>query len=75
MFKVEINNKMLCNEFKLDDVELLWQHMSEDAVYIELNVTERDLADWEDCDGETIYEFLENARLSGFIDDYVVERI
>ena len=75
MFNVEINNKMLCGLFNIDDVERLWQHMSEDAVYIGLNVTERDLPDWEDCDGKTIYEFLENAKLSGFIDDYVVERI
>lgn len=75
MFDVEINNKMLCGIFNIDDVERLWQHMSEDAVYIELNVTEETRADWEDCDGETIYEFLENARLSGFIDDYVITRI
>lgn len=75
MFKVEVNNKMLCGLFHIDDVERLWQHMSEDAVYIELNVTEETRAYWEDCDGETINEFLENSKLSGFIEDYVVERI
>ena len=66
---------MLCNEFNIDDVERLWQHMSEDAVYIELNVSEENRADWEWCDGETIYEFLENALLSGFIDDYEITKI
>lgn len=75
MYNVEVNNKMLCNNFSYDDVELLWQNMSEDAVYIDLKVTENELSEWEDCDGNNIYEFLENALLSGFIDDYEIIRI
>ena len=76
MFEVEINNKLLYGSyFEIDEVERLWKCMSEEADYIELNVIEESRACWEDCDGENIYDFLQNAVLSGFIDDYEIIRI
>lgn len=76
MFEVEINNKLLYgNYFAIDEVERLWQCMAEEADYIELNVIEGSRAYWEDCDGENIHEFLENAEKCGFIDCYEIIRV
>ena len=36
-------------------------------------VTEENRADWEDCDGDNIKDFLENALKAGFIEDYDIE--
>jgi len=48
----------------------LWQAISEEGERLELAVTEENRADWEECDGANIEDFLENAVKGGFIEDF-----
>lgn len=84
-YLVKVNNIWVSNYnsekggWKWDDVEELWQAMSEfdadSSPKIGLAVTEDNLADWEDCDGENIKDFLENTAKCGFIEDFDIEEV
>ena len=73
-YDVKVNGKMVnAWAFSYDEVSRLWQAIGEEGEDLELAVTEGNRADWEDCGGENIQDFLENAVKAGFIDDFDIE--
>ena len=73
-YDVRINNKnVYAWSFGWDETERLWQAISEEGERLELAVTEENRADWEECGGANIKDFLENAVKCGFIEDYDIE--
>lgn len=73
-YDVKVNGKVVnAWAFGWDEDIRLWQAISEEGESLELAVTEENRADWEDCDGDNIKDFLENALKAGFIEDYDIE--
>lgn len=73
-YQVKVNGKVVnAYDFEWIEAERLWQAIGEEGEHLELAVTEENRADWEDCDGDNIKDFLENAVKGGFIEDYDIE--
>lgn len=71
-YSVKVNNRWV-NTFSYDDVDGLWQAISEDSEYLGLAVTGENLLDWGYCGGDNIEDFLENIMKTGFIDNFDIE--
>nr|DAM76345.1 MAG TPA: hypothetical protein [Caudoviricetes sp.] len=73
-YQVKVNGKVVnAYDFEWNDDISLWQAIGEEGERLGLAVTEENRADWEDCDGDNIKDFLENALKAGFIEDYDIE--
>lgn len=73
-YQVKVNGKVVnAYDFSYNEEIRLWQAISEEGEDLGLAVTEENRAYWEDCDGENIQDFLENAVKAGFIEDYDIE--
>lgn len=73
-YQVKVNGKVVnAYDFSYNEEIRLWQAISEEGEDLGLAVTEENRADWEDCDGDNIKDFLENALKAGFIEDYDIE--
>lgn len=73
-YDVRVNGKLVnAWAFEWNEEIRLWQAIGENAEELGLAVTEENRADWEDCGGENIQDFLENAVKAGFIDDFDIE--
>lgn len=73
-YQVKVNGKVVnAYDFSYGEAIRLWQAIGENAEELGLAVTEENRADWEDCGGENIQDFLENAVKAGFIDDFDIE--
>lgn len=73
-YQVKVNGKVVnAYDFEWIEAERLWQAISEEGEDLGLAVAEENRADWEDCDGDNIKDFLENAVKAGFIGDFDIE--
>ena len=73
-YQVKVNGKVVnAYDFEWNDDISLWQAIGEEGERLGLAVTEENRADQEDCDGDNIKDFLENALKAGFIEDYDIE--
>jgi len=73
-YQVKVNGKTVnAYDFEWDEDVRLWQAISEEAEDLGLAVTEENRADWEECGGLDIKDFLETAVKGGFIEDYDLE--
>ena len=73
-YDVKVNGKVVnAWAFGWDEDVRLWQAISEEGESLELAVSEENRADWGDCGGDNIKDFLENAVKGGFIEDYDIE--
>lgn len=73
-YQVKVNDKVVnAYDFEWNEEIRLWQAISEEGEGLGLAVTEENRSDWEDCDGDNIKDFLENAVKGGFIEDYDIE--
>lgn len=73
-YDVKVNGKKVnAWAFEWNEAIRLWQALSEESEYLEIAANEENRADWEDCGGDNIKDFLENAVKGGFIEDYDIE--
>lgn len=73
-YDVKVNGKVVnAWAFGWDEDVRLWQAISEEGESLELAVSEENRADWEECGGANIKDFLENAVKGGFIEDFDIE--
>lgn len=73
-YDVKVNGKAVnAWAFGWDEDIRLWQAISEEGENLELAVSEENRADWEECGGANIEDFLENAVKGGFIEDFDIE--
>lgn len=73
-YQVKVNGKVVnAYDFSYNEEIRLWQAISEEAEDLGLAVTEENRADWEECGGLDIKDFLETTVKGGFIEDYDLE--